>query len=183
MRKHCLLILIVSALFFSCNLLVELPKIDDDDSSLASVSSIRSIMSRADVEKMLFMGGSMLYSPKDSNANQLEKGVIVAVRIGEVEKYDLGNGEYGYRNSKLNYELGFLEIDSISKSNISFTYYKFPSPDSNRYVSIGSYTLEQGQTADLNGDGTADVKYTRPDSGRKGYKENMWLTFMCDVEK
>ena len=183
MRKHCLFILIVSALFFSCNLLVELPKIDDDDSSLASVSSIRSIMSRADVEKMLFMGGSMLYSPKDSNANQLEKGVIVAVRIGEVEKYELGNGEYGYRNSKLNYELGFLEIDSISKSNISFTYYKFPSPDSNRYVSIGSYTLEQGQTADLNGDGTADVKYTRPDSGRKGYKENMWLTFMCDVEK
>ena len=96
MRKHCLFILIVSALFFSCNLLVELPKIDDDDSSLASVSSIRSIMSRADVEKMLFMGGSMLYSPKDSNANQLEKGVIVAVRIGEVEKYDLGNGEYEY---------------------------------------------------------------------------------------
>ena len=181
MRKHCLFFLIVSVLFFSCNLMVELPE-RDDNSALASVKNIRSIMSRSDVERMLFMGGSMLYSPKDSNANQLEKGVVIALRIGEVEKYDLGNGEYGYRNSKLNYELGFLEIDSISKSNISFTYYKFPSTDSNRYVSAGSYTLEQGQTADLNGDGYADVKYTKPDPGRKGYKENMWLTFVCDVE-
>ncbi len=181
MRKHSLFFLIVSVLFFSCNLMVELPE-RDDNSALASVKNIRSIMSRSDVERMLFMGGSMLYSPKNSNANQLEKGVVIALRIGEVEKYDLGNGEYGYRNSKLNYELGFLEIDSISKSNISFTYYKFPSTDSNHYVSAGSYTLEQGQTADLNGDGYADVKYTKPDPGRKGYKENMWLTFVCDIE-
>ena len=183
MRKHCLFLFFVSVLFFSCDLLVGLPDRDDDDSALASVRSIRSIMNRSDVERMMFMGGSMLYSPKDSNANQLGKGVIVSVRIGEVEKYDLGNGEYGYRNSKLNYELGFIEIDSISRSEISFSYYKFPSNGSGHYVSAGGFTLEAGNTADLNGDGFADIKYSKPDPGRNGYKENMWLTFLSDVER
>ena len=177
-----LVVFITASLFFSCQLWIDMPDADDD-SSLASIKNIRSIMSRSDVERMIFMGGSMLYSPKDTNANQLEKGVVVAVRIGEVEKFDLGNGAYACRNSKINYELGFIDIDSISKAKISFTYYKFPSKDSNSFVQAGVFTLEEGQYADLNGDGAADIKYTKPDPGRKGYKENMWLTFVCDVEK
>ena len=146
------------------------------------VTSVRSIMNRSDSEQMLYMGGSVLYSPKDPNANQLEKGAIVATRIGKVEKIDLGAGQYSYKNSKTEYELGFICVDSISKEEILFTYYKFPSEESNSYVSAGSFTLAEGDTADLNGDGIADVKYSKPAPGRKGYKSNMWLTFICDVE-
>ena len=172
-------VLVLSAFFCACemqlgNIVLDTP---------ASVRSVVSLMNRSDAERMLYMGGSVLYSPKDSNASQLVEGAAVATRIGKVEKIDLGNGNYAYRNSKTDYELGFIVVDAISKEEISFSYYKFPSANSNSYVSAGSYTLLEGQTADLNGNGYADVKYTKPDAGRKGYKSNMWLTFLSDVEE
>ena len=138
-----------AAVFSGC--VMQLDNIAQDKQD--SVRSVVSLMNRSDAEKMLYMGGSVLYSPKDSNANQLMEGATVATRIGKVEKIDLGNGQYAYRNSKIDYELGFIVVDAISKEEISFTYYKFPSADSNRYISSGSFTLREGQTADLNGDG------------------------------
>jgi hypothetical protein len=171
-------VFVLSAFFCACEMQLGNIVLDNP----ASVRSVVSLMNRSDAERMLYMGGSVLYSPKDSNANQLVEGAAVATRIGKVEKIDLGNGHYAYRNSKTDYELGFIVVDAISKEEISFSYYKFPSANSNSYVSAGSYTLLEGQTADLNGNGYADVKYTKPDAGRKGYKSNMWLTFLCDVE-
>ena len=168
----------MGTVFFSCSMMHE----SFETESSSSVNSVRSIMNRADSEKMLYMGGSVLYSPRDSNANQLMEGVVVATRIGKVEKIDLGGGLYSYKNSKTDYELGFISVDSISKDEISFSYYKFPSRESNSYVSAGSFVLSEGESADLNGDGVADVSYTKPAPGRKGYKSNMWLNFICDVE-
>ena len=169
----------VGAVFFGCSMVVDT---HGGGGSSSSVRSVRSLMNRADAERMLYMGGSVLYSPNDSNANQLIPGAVVATRIGKVERKDLGCGEYSYQNSKTDYELGFITVDSISRERISFTYYRYPSTSSNSYSFAGSFSLSEGQTADLNGDGTADVKYTRPAPGRKGYKSNMWLTFICDVE-
>ena len=172
-------VLVMAALFSACRM--QLDSIEFDTHS-SSVRSVTSMMNRSDAEKMLYMGGSVLYSPKDSNANQLLEGAAVATRIGKIDKIDLGGGQYAYRNSRTDYELGFIVVDAISKEEISFSYYKFPSADSNKYVSAGSFTLCEGQTADLNGDGIADVKYSKPDAGRKGYKNNMWLTFLCEPE-
>ena len=174
------LVLSTAAFFFGCSM--QLDSIERSDASGSSVSNIRSMMNRADSERMLYMGGSVLYSPKDPNANQLAQGAIVATRIGKVEKTDLGGGEYSYKNSKSEYELGFISVDSISKEEISFSYYKFPNSDSDKYVAAGKFTLCENETADLNGDGIADVRYSKPLPGRKGYKNNMWLTFLCDVE-
>ena len=168
----------MGAVFFSCSMMQESFEVGGS----SSLNSVRSIMNRTDSEKMLYMGGSVLYSPKDPNANQLMEGAVVATRIGKVEKTDLGNGEYSYKNSKTDYELGFICVDAISKDEISFTYYKFPSFESNDYISAGSFVLSEGDSADLNGDGIADVSYTKPAPGRKGYKSNMWLNFICDVE-
>ena len=175
--SHCV-VLVAGAFFFGCSM--QLAPADFSGAS-SSVKSISSMMNRSDAEKLLYMGGSVLYSPNDANSNQLMQGAIVATRIGKVVKTDLGAGEYGYKNSKTEYELGFISVNSISKKEINFTYYKFPSKDSNSYISAGSFSLAEGETADLNGDGIADVKYTKPDAGRKGYKSNMWLTFLCDV--
>ena len=168
----------VGTVFFSCSM--GLDSINQDAPS--SVRSVRTMMNRSDAERMLYMGGSVLYSPKDSNANQLIPGAVVATRIGKVEKTDLGGGQFAYKNSKTEYELGFINVDAISKEAIAFTYFKFPSSQSNSYVAAGSFYLAEGQTADLNGDGTPDVKYSKPAPGRKGYSTNMWLTFICDVE-
>ena len=172
------IILGMGTAFFGCSMMMD--TIDSTGSS--SINSVRSIMNRSDAERMLYMGGSVLYSPKDPNANQLAEGAIVATRIGKVEKADLGAGEYSYKNSKTEYELGFISVDSISKEEISFSYYKFPNSDSDKYVAAGKFTLCENETADLNGDGIADVRYSKPLPGRKGYKNNMWLTFLCDVE-
>ena len=172
--------LIMASFFFGCSMMMD--EMGNGGASSSSVQDIRSMMNRSDAERLLYMGGSVLYSPKDSNANQLIEGAVVATRIGKVIKKDLGCGEYAYQNSKTDFELGFIAVDSISKSEISFTYYKFPSADSNKYVSAGSFTLAEGETADLNGDGIPDVMFRKPDAGRKGYKSNMWLTFLCDVE-
>ena len=176
--KACLS-LSIGAVFFGCSMIVD----TKDHGGGSSVRSVRSLMNRSDAERMLYMGGSVLYSPNDSNANQLAQGAVVATRIGKVIKKDLGCGEYAYQNSKTDYELGFITVDSISKERISFSYYRYPSSSSGPHSFVGSYSLSEGQTADLNGDGTADVKYTRPAPGRKGYKSNMWLTFICDVEE
>lgn len=172
-------IMVLATFFFGCSM--QLDSIEQDVSLSSVNNNVRSIMNRADAEKLLYMGGSVLYSSNDSNANQLMPGAVIATRIGKVEKNSLGGGQFAYKNSKTDYELGFICVDSISKAGIAFTYYKFPSLDSNKYVAAGSFNLSDGQTADLNGNGIADVKYRKPDPGRKGYRNNMWLTFLCDV--
>ena len=171
-------VLVMAAFFFGCSMQID--SIERGNTSSVN-NNVRSIMNRADAEQMLYMGGSVLYSPKDANANQLMPGAVIATRIGKVEKTALGGGQFAWKNSKTEYELGFISVDSISKTEINFTYYKFPSPESNNYVAAGSFSLSEGESADLNGNGIADVKYTKPAAGRKGYKTNMWLTFLCDV--
>ena len=172
-------VLCTSAFFVSCEMGIPYP---EQDSPFSTVNNIRSLMQRADVEKMMFMGGSALYSPKDSNANQIAKDVIIATRIGKVEKLALGNGNYSYRNSKKEFELGYIAIDSVSKAELSFSYYKFNSA-STTASPAGSFSLLEGEKADLNGDGTADIQFRKPDAGRRGYKTNMWLSFLCDVDE
>lgn len=173
-------IFVMAAFFFGCSMQMDLA---EGSGSASSVNNnVRSLMNRADAEQMLYMGGSVLYSPKDANANQIMPGAIIATRIGKVEKTNLGAGQFAFRNSKTDYELGFISVDSVSDSEISFTYFRFPSEASNDYVQAGSFSLAAGEKADLNGDGTADVEYRKPDAGRKGYKTNMWLSFLCDAE-
>lgn len=171
-------VLVMAAFFFGCSMQID--SIERGNTSSVN-NNVRSIMNRADAEQLLYMGGSVLYSPKDANANQLMPGAVIATRIGKVEKTALGGGQFAWKNSKTEYELGFISVDSISKAEINFTYYKFSSPESNNYVAAGSFSLSEGESADLNGNGIADVKYTKPAAGRKGYKTNMWLTFLCDV--
>ena len=173
-------VLVMAAFFFGCSMQID--SMDRGSSSSSVNNNVRSLMNRADAEQMLYMGGAVLYSPKDPNANQLMPGAVIATRIGKTEKTNLGAGQFAYKNSKTEYELGFISVESISKSEISFTYFKFPSADSNDYVAAGNFSLAEGESADLNGDGTADVSYSKPAAGRKGYKTNMWLNFICDVE-
>ena len=112
--KACL-ILGLGVVLFGCSM--QLGSVETSEGS-SSVNNIRSMMNRSDSEKLLYMGGSVLYSPKDPNANQLIPGAVIATRIGKVEKSELGAGQYAYKNSKTDYELGFISVDSISKSEI-----------------------------------------------------------------
>ena len=142
--------------------------------------NVSDMMNRSALLEMAYMGGSVLYSPKNPLANQLAKDVVIAVRQGKVEKTDLGSGNYAYQNSEFDFKLGYIKVDSVSKENISFTYYEF---DGDSSVCKGSFIVDAGSTADLNNDGTPDIAWRKPDAGRKGIKSDMWLEFLCDMEK
>ena len=75
-------VLVMAALFSACRM--QLDSIEFDTHS-SSVRSVTSMMNRSDAEKMLYMGGSVLYSPKDSNANQLMPGAVIAT--GRISRY------------------------------------------------------------------------------------------------
>ena len=90
--KACV-VLCMTSFFFSCSMMLDEMEMGNGVSS-SSVQNIRFMMNRSDSEKMLYMGGSVLYCPKDSNSNQLIEGAIVATRIGKVIKKDLGCGQY-----------------------------------------------------------------------------------------
>lgn len=148
------------------------------------IKSVDALMVRSAVSDMIFMGGSVLYSPKNANANQLAKGVIVAVRLNDLEVTDLGSGNYAYSNSVERYQLGYIVISSISDESVSFSYHAFDNGGTNEKARpAGDFTVPLGGTADLNGDGKADITYTKPLPGRKGYKTDKWLTFICDVNQ
>lgn len=52
------------------------------------------------------MGGSAVYNANDPSATQLAKNAVVAVRLGKVEKNNLGGGVVSYKNSSTDYTLG-----------------------------------------------------------------------------
>ena len=73
-------VLVLSAFFCACEMQLGNIVLDNP----ASVRSVVSLMNRSDAERMLYMGGSVLYSPKDSNASQLVEGAAVATLLGYI---------------------------------------------------------------------------------------------------
>ena len=166
----------VIIIFSSCS---QLTVNEERDSFVPN--NVSDIVNRSAFAEMAYMGGSVLYSPANPNANQLAKGVIVAVRQGKVEKTYIGSDMYAYKNSETDYTLGYIKVLDVSKESISFSYYEFNGED---YSSCrGSFTVEAGSSADINGDGTPDIAWRKPDAGRKGIKTDMWLEFLCDMKK
>lgn len=71
---------------------------------------------------------------------------------------------------------GYISINDIRPESVSLTFTKVTA--SNGSFS-NLFTLKQGESADLNGDGHADLKWTAPPLKRSGYSENSrWLTFI-----
>ena len=179
---HKSVVSVIAALTISlcgCSMIVDTNNID---SAASSIKTVDPLLNPDTFSTMMFMGGSALYSPKDSNANQLAKGVVIATRIGKVLRINTGSGNYAYRNSRSDFEYGYIKINNVSKDSISFDYYSF---DRNSYKAVlqGNFTVAAGQFVDLTGDGRNDISYTRPAPGRKGIKNNMWLNFLCDADE
>ncbi len=74
---------------------------------------------------------------------------------------------------------GYLSIDSISESNIKLTFTKVSS-DNTKFSQ--QFSIDEGQTADLDEDGNPDLKYAKPVITRTGYANARWLTFICSEE-
>ncbi len=168
---------LLSLMFVCCNMGIEI----ENESSYSAIKDISRLLNRQSVNEMAFMGGSVLYSPETPESNQISKGVVIALRIGRVGKISLGSGEYAYRNDNADYQLGYINVNAVSQDSISLSYYSF---DSNGNVNYqGDYSVAAGQSADLNKDGFNDIVWRKPDAGRKGIRNNMWLEFICDMRE
>ena len=179
-KKICTILAAVSAVFFAgCSMTLEEP------SSSADLRNISGLKNRSAVTKMPFMGGAALYNPSDLQTSQLAKGVVIAVRLGKIQKKDVGSGQFVYGDLKNESVFGYITIEDISRESISFSYYEFE----NERWSISEeaslknrFTLEAGKSCDLNNDGINDLAYIKPFSKRKGSEKAMWLAFLNEDE-
>lgn len=157
---------------FSCSFYTEL----SSSSGLKDISgnlTYRTILSKA------YMGGSVLYNSSDIANSQLAEGVCVAVRLGELEAESDGD-EIIYTDNESKASYGYLKIESINSKTLTF---KFTEYSNDGFVKSESlFTLDENQSADLNGDGFFDVKYSKPLSKRAGCEKSMWLTFLSSQE-
>lgn len=167
--KTLLAAVLVTGLFTGCSEL---------DCGRASIGDTESIKNRSAVAKLAYMGGSAVYNGSDESISQLAENVVLAVRLGKVEKTALGDGSYACKNSETDFNLGFFEINVVDKDGITFTYNKFRN-DSDVYDNMGSYTIKLGEGCDIDGDSKVDVRY---EVAKNGVKNNRWLTFVNDME-
>jgi len=174
--------LFISALLLNgCSMALES---DPGEFSNNSIRDISGLLNRSTVEKMMYMGGSVLYSPKNSVSNQLQKGVKIAFRQGEVISVDPGDGQMIYLNTQENSVFGYLNVVEVSSDNIKVEVFNYsPNSYSETADAAGVFNINLGESVDIDNDGNADLSYTRPMAGRKGYKTDRWLNFICDADK
>lgn len=74
---------------------------------------------------------------------------------------------------------GYLSINSISENSVSLTFTKVRSDNTRTSI---DFTINLGETIDLDEDGNPDLKYAKPAITRAGYANARWLTFICSEE-
>ncbi len=170
----------VVLLLASCNALEG----ESGAGSSSNIQNITGIKNRSALMKMAYNGGSVLYNPTDLATSQLAKGVVIATRMGKIKTTDLGSGVVSYSDKIDDALYGYIEVTAIDRESISFDYYQTADWDSDDELGVkkGSYTIEAGKSADLNGDGIPDLKYVAPAAKRDGFTKAMYLTFITDPE-
>lgn len=179
-KNICTILAVAAAVFLTgCAMSLEEP------TSSADLRNISGLKNRSAVTKMPFMGGAALYNPSDLQTSQLAKGVTLAVRLGKIQKKDVGSGQFVYGDLDTESVFGYIAIEDISRESVSFSYYEFE----NERWSISEeaslknrFTLEAGKSCDLNSDGINDIAYIKPFAKRKGSEKAMWLAFLNEDE-
>lgn len=155
--------------------------LDEYSSSSSDLRNISGLKNRSAISKMPFMGGAALYNPSDLSTSQLDKGAVLGVRLGKVQKKDVGAEQPVYSDIKDEAIFGYITIEDINRERVSFSYYEFENEkwsDSEVASLKNTFTLEAGKSCDLNSDGIDDVAYIKPFTKRKGSEKAMWLAFL-----
>ena len=127
------------------------------------------------------MGGSVLYNPIDLSTSQLAQGVYVATRLGKVAKKVVSDDDTIYTDIEDEASYGYIYINSISEKALDFSYIEY-SKDGTHHTEK-SFLLGINQTIDLNGDGFANLSYSKPMTKRSGFEKTLWLTFISNQDE
>lgn len=116
------------------------------------------------------MGGSVLYNPNDLSNSQLLQGVYIATRLGKVTKNEVSEDDIIYTDIESEALYGYVYINNVTEKFINFSYVEY----SQNGIKNTEKTiqLELNQNADLNGDGFADISYSKPLTKRTGLEKN-----------
>lgn len=128
-----------------------------------------------------FIGGSVIYNPDNAALNHLSQGQLLPIRLGEVIKtYDPTNDDYQFSNDEAKARYGFIVIREISLEKVSFSYKLY---DTNGMtIASGVSEVASNQQTDINGDGAADIAYTKPAQVRTGFENALYLTFISSQD-
>lgn len=146
----------------------------------AKLNNIDSSLGYASISRMAFIGGSAVYNSDNAAASQLASGVKLPYRLGRMAKNFAPDGTAVYTSDESKAVFGYLVIDEISKSAVSFTAYSYS--DDKTTLTNSSFSIALGEVCDIDNDGLADIKYTKPVYARKGQKNVRFLTFLTDEE-
>lgn len=178
MKKN--IIMVLSVLIFmvtmiGCQAPVSYP--NDSEPDKAPVNKELS-----DLTNVPYIGGSLIYNQSNSAASHLANGMIIPIRLGEVEpEYDEELGQTILSDVPENARYGYLYITSINNETIN-GYYKLYALDGS-VVKEDSFSLTSDHPMDLDRDGDYDIIYTTPAETRKGLEDARYLTFISSEEE
>lgn len=127
-----------------------------------------------------FMGGSVLYNPDKPSAGQLSKGVTVAIRLGYVDRQDVGNDDVVFSDRPDEAQFGILNITDINQNFVSFLVKLYDSKGVN--LTTSSFSLKLGESKDINNDGFEDITYNKPLRKREGFEKAVYMTFLSSQD-
>lgn len=154
--------------FWSCQLPMfkDAHQLENPQGSL----SMRFLSARA------YMGGSIFYVPEHPELGQLQKGAVIAYRLGRVEPVESEGGGIDFQDVPERKILGEIDIQEVNRDQLTGYYTRFDSqgvrqPD-------GRFSLALGDELDLNGDSLPDLRYHNGPSLRAGLENATYLEFL-----
>jgi hypothetical protein len=144
------------------------------------LSDINDRLGFNEISRQAFMGGSVLYNPDQPSTGTLAPGVHLAVRLGKVDKNENSIGQPSFSDREDAARYGFITINAIDTSQISFTYTQYEGNQHNQ--TARSFSLPLNEKADLDRDGYSDITYVKPIRNRPGMEKAVYLTFLSSKE-
>ena len=147
--------------------------------SFSKQMQIKDISENTDYANIItqgFMGGAVIYNESNISLGQLDKGVVVAVRLCKAESKIVDGEKEVFRQINETAEYGILKIDDIDKESISFSFKLYN--QKGMCFANSQHSLKIGESDDLNGDGIADIEYVPPIIKRSGYEKATYLNFI-----
>lgn len=151
------------------------------------------------ISGLAYIGGSVVYNPTNPAVAQLNTGSIIAVHHGKVKQENVTakvyqdrvednaiNSDWAYENitstsvDKESNIYGYMKIGGISKDKISFEYHLFTKEGRK---TTKNFSLNEGDSTDINNDGNPDIKYTPLLPIRSDFEGAMCLEFISNYEK